>query len=152
MTVARFRSTIVIAITGELLVLAAEPAGALQPVSTGSGVAINPDGYIVTNNHVVTMDVKNRRGRKVGESVCRDVTVKGAAHNGPVKIVARDRSLDIGVVILGSNSNRSAGRSEPRRRYRGFDEYKVLDKAFSSRLEEADRTHTEQLRNFFRNR
>ncbi|MEE2761453.1 MAG: trypsin-like peptidase domain-containing protein [Pseudomonadota bacterium] len=143
MTVARFRSTIVIAITGELLVLAAEPAGALQPVSTGSGVAINPDGYIVTNNHVVTIDVKNRQGRKIGETICQAVTVKGAAHNGPVKIVARDRVLDIAVVNLSSNSNRSAGQYESRRRYLGVDGYNTLDKEFSSRFEEADRTHTE---------
>jgi S1-C subfamily serine protease len=136
-------------IAGVAILLATHPAGALQPISTGSGFAISPDGYIITNNHVVTMDVKNRQGRVVGERVCRGVTVKGAGHNGRVRIVARDRKMDLAVVKLGSNTNRPAARSRPRRSSRRVDEYEARDQEFSRRIEEADRTQREPSSNLF---
>jgi S1-C subfamily serine protease len=145
------RNTLIfgIAIAGSAVVLSAQPADALRPVSTGSGFAISPDGYIITNNHVVTMDVKNKQGRIVGERVCRGVSVKGAGHNGRVRIVARDRKLDLAVVKLGSTKNRPTARSETRRGPRRVDEYEGRDQAYSRRTEEADRTQREPSSNLF---
>lgn len=62
-------------------------AGAL-----GSGFIVSPDGYIVTNNHVVTMD---------NQGLADTVTVKMA--NGeeyPAKIVGRDPASDIAVLKI----------------------------------------------------
>lgn len=132
-----------IAIAGFAVILSTQPADALRPVSTGSGFAITPDGYIITNNHVVTMDVKNKQGRIVGERVCRGVSVKGAGHNGRVRIVARDRKMDLAVVKLGSNKSRPTARSETRGGSRRLDEYESRDRAFSPNIEEADRTQRE---------
>jgi len=136
-------------IVGATLFATGYPAEALQPISTGSGFAVSPDGYIITNNHVVTMDVRNRQGRVVGEKVCRGVSVKGAGHNGRVKIVARDRKMDLAVVKLGSKSNKPSARSVRRGYSRRLDEYESRDRAFSSRIEEADRTQGEQSSNLF---
>ena len=62
-------------------------AGAL-----GSGFIVSPDGYIVTNNHVVTMD---------NQGVADTVTIKMS--NGeeyPARIVGRDTASDIAVLKI----------------------------------------------------
>lgn len=62
-------------------------AGAL-----GSGFIISPDGYVVTNNHVITMD---------NQGVASSITIKmadGQEYNA--RIVGRDQASDIAVLKI----------------------------------------------------
>jgi serine protease Do len=56
----------------------------------GSGFVVSPDGFIVTNNHVITMD---------GQGVADSITIKFADGNEyPARIVGRDAASDIAVL------------------------------------------------------
>lgn len=60
------------------------------PEATGSGVIISEDGYIVTNNHVVTKDDLR--------TPQDEVLVQLGAENVPARIVGRDAINDIAVI------------------------------------------------------
>ncbi|MGJ5817587.1 trypsin-like peptidase domain-containing protein [Paludibaculum fermentans] len=68
--------------------------------ATGSGVIVDPDGYIVTNAHVV------QNARRIDVKVLR-VDEKGQAPHGhllPAKLIGLDRQVDIAVLkIEGAN-------------------------------------------------
>lgn len=140
-----------ITITGAAIVLSNQPADALRPMSTGTGFAITEDGYIITNNHVVTVNHKNRQGRVVGQSQCQGVTVKGAGHNGRVKVIARDSRMDLAVLKLGSSPKTRTARNQSNRSRSNtrIDEYAARDRSYSRRIEEADRSDREQASNLF---
>lgn len=58
----------------------------------GSGFVVSPDGYIVTNNHVITMD---------GQGVADSITIKFAdGSEYPATIVGRDPASDIAVLKI----------------------------------------------------
>ena len=64
---------------------------------TGSGVIIRPDGYILTNDHVVTLDSSSAGGDKV--TVTRQ---DGTAE--PATVVGTDPADDLAVVRIGTRS------------------------------------------------
>ena len=55
------------------------------------------------NNHVVAFKAKNKNGAVV-RGQCRAIQIRGSAHNGRAKIVARDRINDIALIRLVSNT------------------------------------------------
>jgi serine protease Do len=64
--------------------------------ATGSGVIVDPDGYIVTNAHVV------RNARRIEVNILRS-DEKGEAPHGhlmPAKLIGQDRQVDIAVVKI----------------------------------------------------
>ncbi len=63
-----------------------------QAQALGSGFVISPDGYIVTNNHVITMD-----NQGVAESIT--ITFADGAEY-PARIVGRDQESDIAVLKI----------------------------------------------------
>jgi serine protease Do len=63
-----------------------------RDMSLGSGVLVSPDGYVVTNNHVV-------------RSVNAEVTVAfGDKHEVPARIVGTDPATDIALLKIASSS------------------------------------------------
>lgn len=137
-----------IAITGAAVLYSTQPADALRLVGTGSGFAISPDGYIITNNHVVSELVKNRQGKVIGERLCRGLTVKGARYNGRVRIVARDSKVDLALIKLDSKAGTQVAR-RPSRSAARVEEYETRDRDFSRRIEESDRTQRDQSSKLF---
>ena len=63
--------------------------------SLGSGFIISPDGYVVTNNHVITAD-----GQGEVESITIN-TPDGTEY--PAKLVGRDAASDLAVLKISSN-------------------------------------------------
>ena len=83
--------------------------GPTQQVSTGSGVIISTDGYIITNNHVIdqaeTIEVVHQKrtyaARLVGTDKNTDIAVlKIEAENLPQITLGNSRSLQIGEWVL----------------------------------------------------
>jgi serine protease Do len=68
----------------------------LEQEATGSGVIVDPDGYIVTNAHVV------RNARRIDVKILRS-DEKGREPHGhlmPAKLIGLDRQVDIAVVKI----------------------------------------------------
>ena len=68
----------------------------LEQEATGSGVIVDPDGYIVTNAHVV------RNARRIDVKILRS-DEKGQEPHGhlmPAKLIGQDRQVDIAVVKI----------------------------------------------------
>ncbi len=63
-----------------------------QAQALGSGFVVSPDGYIVTNNHVITMD-----NQGVAESI--SITFADGGEY-PARIVGRDQESDIAVLKI----------------------------------------------------
>jgi Do/DeqQ family serine protease len=83
--------------------------GPSQQVSTGSGVIISPDGYIVTNNHVIDQaeiievihKKRTYKARLVGTDKNTDIAVlKIEAENMPAVKQGSSRNLKIGEWVL----------------------------------------------------
>jgi Do/DeqQ family serine protease len=83
--------------------------GPTQQVSTGSGVIISKDGYIITNNHVIdqaeTIEVVHQKrtysARLVGTDKNTDIAVlKIEAENLPQITLGNSRNLQIGEWVL----------------------------------------------------
>ncbi len=68
--------------------------------ATGSGVIVDPDGYIVTNAHVVQN--AHRIEVKILQSDARDKDPHG--HLMPAKLIGLDRQVDIAVVKIESHN------------------------------------------------
>ena len=97
--------------TGLLAAFAQPSSGA----STGTGFVINPDGFILTNNHVVTERAKGK-DQKIQERQCKRLEVKGDAINVPARIIGRDQVNDLAVIRIGSDgSTPSASETAGRR-------------------------------------
>ncbi len=90
--------------------------GPTQQVSTGSGVIISEDGYIVTNNHVIeraeTIEVIHKKrtyqAKLVGRDKSTDIAVlKIEAKGMPAIELGSSRDLDIGewVIAVGNPFN-----------------------------------------------
>lgn len=82
---------------------------------TGSGVIITPDGYILTNNHVVAdadkievavgSDTKNYKARVIGTDPMTDVAIiKIEATNLPAATIADSAKLRVGDVVLAAGN------------------------------------------------
>jgi hypothetical protein len=108
MKFSRYSVLLGIAIVGAAVVTSAQPASALQRTSYGTGFAVTPDGYIITNNHVVMGKVRNRAGKVVGKRVCGGLSVKGKNYDGRVQLIARDAKNDLAVLkYSGSGKKRT---------------------------------------------
>lgn len=78
--------------------------------SLGSGVIVNPDGYIVTNSHVVqgaseivvsTTDKKELKARVVGSDAKTDLALlKVSEKNLPFLTLGDSSTLDVGDIVL----------------------------------------------------
>ncbi len=68
----------------------------LEQEATGSGVIVDPDGYIVTNAHVV------RNARRIDVKILRsdEKAPEPHAHLIPAKLIGLDRQVDIAVVKI----------------------------------------------------
>ena len=67
--------------------------------SSGTGFLINPEGYIITNNHVVVTSVKLKDG-KTARRLCRTLWVRSKSTRGPAEIIARDPTNDLALLKL----------------------------------------------------
>jgi len=84
--------------------------GPLRPSGVGSGVIVSPDGYILTNNHVVdsadkvTVELSDRRqfdAKVIGTDAPSDVAViKIEATNLPTVPFGDSDSVDVGDIVL----------------------------------------------------
>ncbi len=83
--------------------------------STGTGFIINPEGFILTNNHVVIERVKDKDGQ-VWERTCERLGVKGEGIRARARIIGRDQVNDLAVIkIKTDGSTRSVSRAADRR-------------------------------------
>jgi len=86
------------------------PAAPLRQVGLGSGVIVTPDGYILTNNHVVDHadqvkvtlpDGREFTAKVIGRDAKSDIAVvKIDAHNLPVVPMADSDNVLVGDVVL----------------------------------------------------
>jgi S1-C subfamily serine protease len=72
--------------------------------STGSGFAVNPTGYIITNNHVVTRTGTSSDG-SVFSQECQRLDVKGDPYSGAATVVGRDFVNDLALIPTSINQN-----------------------------------------------
>ena len=82
--------------------------------SFGTGFVINPDGYIITNNHVVVNRMKDK-DNNVWEQECRRLTVKSDAIRGTARIIGRDKINDLAVIKVGSIGSAASANTDRRR-------------------------------------
>ncbi|HEV2299888.1 MAG TPA: DegQ family serine endoprotease [Candidatus Acidoferrales bacterium] len=81
-----------------------------KETSLGSGVVVNPDGYIITNNHVVanatdvevtTRDKKQYKAKIIGKDPATDIAVlKIDASNMPTLTLGDSTKLEVGDVVF----------------------------------------------------
>ncbi len=86
------------------------PGGVYKQEGTGSGVIISPDGFIVTNNHVIKdaseievtlSDNKTYKAKLIGTDVNSDVAViKIEADNLPFMVFGDSNSVSLGEWVL----------------------------------------------------
>jgi S1-C subfamily serine protease len=113
-------------------------AGEEQPAGSGSGVLITPDGYLLTNSHVVhgassldaiLSDGETRTGRVVGDDPSTDLAlVRVGGEDGLPHATISEQPLRVGQLViaigspLGFHSSVSTGVvSSPARALRGRD-------------------------------
>jgi serine protease Do len=87
-----------------------QPPGRLRPSGLGSGVIVSPDGYIITNNHVVedadkvTVELLDRRtfqARVVGKDAPSDLAViKVDSTNLPTLQFGDSDKVEVGDLVL----------------------------------------------------
>lgn len=95
--------------------------GRLQPSGVGSGVIVSPDGYIVTNNHVVdeaekvTVELNDRRtfiAKVVGTDPPSDVAVLKIEASGLPTLPFGDSSqVEVGDVVLAIGNPLNVGQT-----------------------------------------
>jgi serine protease Do len=86
------------------------PPGRLRPSGLGSGVIVSPDGYIITNNHVVedadkvTVELSDRRSvqaRVIGKDAPSDLAViKVDSTNLPTLQFGDSEKVEVGDLVL----------------------------------------------------
>ena len=82
--------------------------------SVGTGFVINSDGFIMTNNHVVTERFEDR-DKNIWERECKRLKVKSDAIRGPARIVGRDKVNDLAVIKVASIGSSGSGTADRRR-------------------------------------
>jgi S1-C subfamily serine protease len=113
------------------------PSGGEGPRGSGSGILIAPDGYLLTNSHVVQgasslevmlADGESRPARLVGDDPSTDLALVRAVGDGMAHATLADSSLRVGQLViaigspLGFHSSVSTGVvSSPARALRGRD-------------------------------
>ena len=80
--------------------------GALA-ASTGSGFVVNPTGYIITNNHVVTVEVEAADGGVYWRE-CASLHVKGNPYSGGATVVGRDWINDLALIKVEAPDSEAA--------------------------------------------
>ncbi len=86
------------------------PQGRLRPTGLGSGIIVSPDGYIITNNHVVedadkvTVELTDRRSfqaKVIGKDPASDLAViKIESTNLPTLPFGNSDNVEIGDLVL----------------------------------------------------
>ena len=82
--------------------------------STGTGFVINSDGFILTNNHVVTERFEDR-DKNIWERECKRLNVKSEAVRGRAHIIGRDKVNDLAVIKVASIGSSASGTADRRR-------------------------------------
>jgi S1-C subfamily serine protease len=70
--------------------------------TTGTGFVINPDGLLLTNNHVITKSVRSE-DKNILERECERLEVKGDKIRGLARIIGRDQVNDLAVIRIHSD-------------------------------------------------
>ena len=74
-------------------------SGLEAATSVGTGFMVHPEGYIVTNNHVIVTEKKLKNG-KVKVKRCGKISVMNRHLSGQAKVIASDPVNDLAVIKM----------------------------------------------------
>jgi S1-C subfamily serine protease len=87
-------------------------SGLEAATSMGTGFMVHPDGYIVTNNHVIVTEKKLKNG-KVKVKRCGKISVMNRHLSGQAKVIASDPVNDLAVIKMNQRDILNANKEVP---------------------------------------